>query len=105
MREAATVEASVEKHPVTPGTLYPPYEALGDLFSVLDRPSEALEAYAASLSIWPKRYRSVLGAARAARALDDAERASTYYNELLTVVGDTETYRSGVAEAKAFLEG
>ena len=31
MREAGDVEASVQKHPVTPGTLYPPYEALGDL--------------------------------------------------------------------------
>ena len=37
----------VEKHPVSPGALLPPYEALGDLLLDLDRPAEALEAYQA----------------------------------------------------------
>jgi tetratricopeptide (TPR) repeat protein len=101
LREAAAVEGSVEKHPVTPGTLYPPYEALGDLLLLLERPSDALEAFAASLRIWPQRYHSLLGAARAARELGDAEHATQYYEELLDVVGDAKTQRSGVVEAKA----
>ena len=102
MREAAEVEASVQKHPVTPGTLYPPYEALGDLL-LLERPSDALEAFAASLRIWPKRYHSLLGAARAAWHLGDVERAKKYYEELLDVVGDVKTGRSGVVEAKELM--
>ncbi len=103
MREAADVEASVQKHPVTPGALYPPYESLGYLL-LPERPSEALDAFAASLEIWPKRYHSLLGAARAARGSGDAARAKRYYQELLDVVGDAATARSGVAEARAFLD-
>jgi tetratricopeptide (TPR) repeat protein len=103
LREAAAVEASVEKHPVTPGTLYPPYEALGDLLLLLERPADALEAFAASLRIWPQRYHSLLGAARAARELGDVAHAKQYYGELLDVVGDAKTQRSGVVEAKAFV--
>jgi tetratricopeptide (TPR) repeat protein len=103
LQEAAAVEASVEKHPVTPGTLYPPYEALGDLLLLLEQPAEALEAFAASLRIWPQRYHSLLGAARAARELGDVAQAKQYYGELLDVVGDANTQRSGVVEAKAFV--
>ncbi len=102
MREGAELEASVEKHPVTPGTLYPPYEALGDVL-LQERPSDALEAFAASLRIWPKRYNSLLGAARAARHVGDTGRAKTYYEELLEVVRDADTGRSGVVEAKEFV--
>ena len=42
IRAAAELEGTLEKHPVTPGALLPPYEALGDLLLELDRPAEAL---------------------------------------------------------------
>lgn len=103
MREAAAMETAVEKHPVTPGALYPPYEALGDLYLLNERPTEALEAFEASLGIWPKRYHSLLGAARAAQRLGDTQRAKHYYRELLVVVGDEPTERRGVSEAREFV--
>lgn len=97
------METAVEKHPVTPGALYPPYEALGDLYLLNERPTEALEAFEASLGIWPKRYHSLLGAARAAQRLGDTQRAKHYYRELLVVVGDEPTERRGVSEAREFV--
>lgn len=42
MRSAGELEATAEKHPVTPGALYPPYESLGDLLLAQNRPGEAL---------------------------------------------------------------
>ena len=105
MRQAAELEASVDKHPVTPGALYPPYEALGDLLLRVERPAEALAAFDASLAIWPGRYHSLLGAARAAAAQGDGAQARDYYAKLLAVVGDATTARAGVAEARAALAG
>jgi tetratricopeptide (TPR) repeat protein len=105
LREAARLEGTVEKHPVTPGALLPPNEALGDLLLEQERPQEALEAYAASLQIWPRRYNSLLGAARAARAAGDAAAARQYYQELAGVTGDAATDRAGVREARDFIAG
>ncbi len=105
MREAGDVEASVQKHPVTPGALYPPYEALGDLLLALERPADALEAFTVSLEIWPERYHSLLGAARAARQTGDAEQSRDHYEQLLEVVGDADTARDGVVEARGFVAG
>jgi tetratricopeptide (TPR) repeat protein len=103
MGDAAELEATVQKHPVTPGALYPPYEALGDLLIELDRPAEALAAYQSSLAIWPKRYRSLLGAARGARQAGEGDKARTYYTELLEVIGEAKTERPAVSEAREYV--
>lgn len=103
MREAAELEQTVQKHPVTPGAVVPPYEALGDLLLDLGRPAEALAAYEASLRIWPGRYNSLLGAARAAQHSGAAAQAGTYYAALLAIVGDAETNRPGVQEARSLV--
>lgn len=76
MRSAGKLEATVEKHPVTPGALQPPYEALGDLLLALDRPAEALAAYQQSNRIWPQRHNTLEGAARATKASGDTESAA-----------------------------
>jgi tetratricopeptide (TPR) repeat protein len=72
LEEAAALEGTVEKHPVTPGALLPPYEALGDLLLELGRPAEALAAYEASERRWPGRYNTVLGVLRSVVATDAA---------------------------------
>ncbi|MCH4565575.1 hypothetical protein MKP05_21000 [Halomonas sp. EGI 63088] len=102
MQSAAELEGTTEKHPITPGALLPPYEALGDLLLTRDRPAEALEAYRASDEIWPGRYNTLLGAARAAQAAEDDTAAREYYQQLLEIVGDSE--RDAIREAKAFVE-
>ncbi|MDK8463457.1 hypothetical protein [Marinobacter sp. SS13-12] len=90
MRSAGELEASVEKHPVTPGALLPPYEALGDLLVALDRPAEALAAYEQSDQTWPNRYNTLEGAARAADLAGDTESATQWSRRLLEMAPETE---------------
>lgn len=73
LRRAVAIEDSVEKHPVTPGALYPPREALGDLLLAQARPTAAMDAYRKANEIWPGRYNTYAGALRAAQAADDSE--------------------------------
>lgn len=101
VRSAAELEGTVEKHPVTPGALLPPYEALGDLFMELDRPGDALEAYQDGDEIWPNRYNTILGTARAAKAAGDSSGAGKYYTRLIDMAGESK--REGVIEAGRFL--
>lgn len=103
MEEAAALEQTVEKNPVAPGALLPPYEALGDLLLEQKRPREAWDAYEESLTIWPNRYRSLLGAARAARAAGQTERARQHYERLLEITAGADTDRSSVQEAREFV--
>lgn len=46
---AADLEDATEKNPVTPGTLLPAREMLGDLYMELNRPKDALIQYELSL--------------------------------------------------------
>jgi tetratricopeptide (TPR) repeat protein len=71
LEEAAALEGTVEKHPVTPGALLPPYEALGDLLLELGRYAEAQAAYEASDLRWPGRYNTLLGAMRSVVGTDE----------------------------------
>lgn len=100
IQSAAELEDKIEKHPVTPGALLPANEALGNLLLDLDRPAEALEAYKASDAIWPGRYNTLLGAARAADKAGDKLVAEEYYQRLLTTAGNSE--RSDIKEARSF---
>jgi tetratricopeptide (TPR) repeat protein len=104
IRSATELDRTVEKDPVTPGALMPPYEALGDLLLELNQPAEALAAYEQSLRLWPRRFNSLLGAARAAADTGQVTVAKGYYMELLKIVGEGTT-RPGVQEARAFLAG
>ncbi|MDQ2070313.1 MULTISPECIES: tetratricopeptide repeat protein [Natronospira] len=69
MEAAAELEGTVDKNPITPGALYPPYEALGDLLLALDRPDEALAAYQAGDDIWPGRKNTLAGMQQAREQL------------------------------------
>lgn len=90
LRTAVELEASVEKHPVTPGALLPPREALGNLLLELDRPAEALEAYTAADATWPGRYHTLYGAARAAKLAGDDQAAAKWAAELVEVAPESE---------------
>jgi tetratricopeptide (TPR) repeat protein len=101
MSAAAELEGTVEKHPVTPGALMPPNEALGLLLLDLNEPEQALEAFQNADDRWPNRYHTLLGAARAAREAGNEEVATEYYQQLLDMVVDSE--RDGVREAREFV--
>ena len=101
MREAVTLEESTPKPPVTPAPTIPASELLGDLLLAQGRASDALVAYERSLARYPRRFNSLLGAARAARALGNAPLARTRYAELVVVAGKG-VRREPLQEARAF---
>jgi tetratricopeptide (TPR) repeat protein len=88
-RAAAELEAVTQKHPVTPGAIYPAHEALGDLFLAEGRYEEALEAFEASLGLWPSRLNSLQGALAAARDVGDEEKAAEFRDALDALTGGT----------------
>lgn len=102
MRRAAELEASTEKHPVTPGEVLPARELLGDMLLEMELYDEAENAYAAALERSPRRLRSLYGAGRAAELAGDATGAARWYRQLveLTANGDQET--ESVRHAREF---
>jgi hypothetical protein len=100
--QAVALEASTPKPPVTPAPTLPASELFADLLLALDRPEAALAAYRSTLEQAPRRFNSVAGAARAARAMGDRTLAAQYYRELLEMVV-SDSPRPEVTEARAFL--
>jgi len=103
MGKAAELEVTTPKHPVTPAATLPVYEIQGDLLMELARPGEALTAFERSLKLYPKRFNSLLGAARAAKVLGDEQTAQKYYAELLAISA-AESMRAGVQEAHKYID-
>ena len=103
MREAAELETSTPKAPVTPGPTLPAHELMGDLLMEQHQPAEALVSYRRSLELYPNRFNSLLGAARSANALNDGPTARTYYQELLKIA-DNGTRQAPLKEARSFID-
>lgn len=80
---AAKLEDATEKNPVTPGTLLPAREMLGDLYLEMNRPKDALKQYELSLKSSPNRLNTLYGAGRSAELLGDIEKAKFYFGALL----------------------
>lgn len=102
MTQAAEVETSTPKHAVTPGGTLPAYELLGDLLVEQGKPSEASKAYKRSLELYPRRFNSLLGAARSARAIDSLQTATIFYRQLIDGTS-AESKREVIQEARSFL--
>ena len=90
MQAAADIEDSVDKHPVTPGAVLPARELLGEMLLEMERPSEALAAFEASLAVSPKRLNSLSGAGRAAELAGDREKAAAYYRDAAALVKEAD---------------
>lgn len=101
MRAAADLEASTPKHAVTPGPTLPAHELLGDLLTEQGDAKGALAAYERSLELYPGRFNSLLGAARAARASGNAAAARHHYERLLELAGRG-TRDAALEEARRF---
>jgi tetratricopeptide (TPR) repeat protein len=100
MAAAANLDDATEKHPVTPGSILPAREQLGELLLELGRPGEALSAYEESLKRAPKRLVSLYGAARAARLAGDPAKAARYFAELAEMTKDSDGALPEVVEAR-----
>ena len=103
MSEAADMEDATEKAAVTPGPIKPARELLGNMLLQLNRPVEALGAFETTLKKEPNRFRATYGAARAAEAAGQRQKAVTYYRSLLQIAkaGD-QPGRPELAEARKF---
>lgn len=85
MRRAVELEDGTEKSAVTPGPIAPAAELLGEMLLQLDRPDDALQQFEAVLGKEPNRFRSLYGAAHAAKLSGNPEAAQRYANALLKV--------------------
>lgn len=103
MRRAAELEASTEKHPVTPGEVLPARELLGDMLLDLERYEEAEAAYAATLERSPRRLRSLYGAGRAAELAGDSAGATRWYEQLLDLTASGDQTAERVRHAREFV--
>jgi len=104
MQEAANAEETSETHDtLSPGPIgMTAHEALGLLLLELGRPSEAFDAFEASLRSSKNRLRSYAGAAAAAAAVGNTAAARSYYTKLVELAdGGT---RPELAQAKTYLQ-
>ena len=102
-REAADLEETVEKHPVTPGPLLPARELEGDLLMELGRHADALRAYEKTLEREPNRARTLFGAARAAASAGNDATARKRYTELAELMAKADASRAEKREAARYL--
>ena len=102
-RQAADLEETVEKHPVTPGPLLPARELEGDLLFELGRFADALRSYESTLTREPRRARTLFGAARAAENAGNRDVARKRYAELAELMKGADPTRNELKVAKAFL--
>ena len=100
-KKAVDLEASTDKHPVTPGSILPARELYGDLLLELGRPAAALPEYEASLTTSPNRLHGLVGAARAAKGAGDQAKAKASYDRAAALTRGAETRRPEVLEARA----
>lgn len=103
LNEAAALEAATPKAAVTPAPTLPAEELLGDMLMEQDRATEALAAYARSSDLYPNRFNSLLGAARAARGAGDSAQARRLYAQLLTVAKGG-TRQPALGEAQRYID-
>jgi tetratricopeptide (TPR) repeat protein len=102
-QEAAEMESTTEKNPVTPGEVLPARELYGDMLLAIGRHAEAIEAYEGALARSPNRFNSLYGAGRAAELAGEREAAESFYGQLLDICPDPTGERPELEHARAFL--
>jgi tetratricopeptide (TPR) repeat protein len=103
MRTAADNEDASVKHVAMENRLYPFRELLGELLLEAGQPAAALKEFETALKQTPNRFRAFSGAARAADASGDRQKASDNFGKLADLAKNADTERAEIREAKAFL--
>jgi hypothetical protein len=101
MRAAADLEDATDKHPVTPGSVLPARELLGDLLFELGDAGPALNEYERSLATAPGRYNSLAGALRAAERTGDKQKAAELFAKLDALCARADGSRAELAALRA----
>jgi tetratricopeptide (TPR) repeat protein len=103
MRTAADIEDRNEKHIVTPGRVVPARELLGEMLLELKQPAAALNEFEQSQVREPNRLRGYVGAAAAAAAAGERDKAGAHYAKLVELTRDADTPLPEIARAKSYL--
>jgi tetratricopeptide (TPR) repeat protein len=103
LRAAADQDDALGKHPVSPGSLVPLRELLGDLLLELKKPELALTEYQASAKLNPHRFNTLYGAAVAAKQANQKDLAKKYFGELVSLAVPDGEPRKEISEARSFI--
>jgi tetratricopeptide (TPR) repeat protein len=103
MRAAADGEDGSVKHVAMENRLYPMRELFAELLLETGQAAPALREFEAALKENPNRYRGLYGAARAAEAAGDRQKAETYFAKFVAISAKADTDRPEIAQAKTFL--
>ena len=87
---------------MTPGSILPAREQLGDLLLTLERPAEALKEYESSLKRAPRRLDGLYGAAQAAKLAGDTEKAKLYFADFAKLTEKGDAARPEIKSARMF---
>jgi tetratricopeptide (TPR) repeat protein len=103
-RKAILSEQKLPDPSGPPKVLKPSYELLGEIQLQAGNAKEAAKQFDISISRHTNRARSLLGAARAASASGDKEKAKDWYAKFLAIWAKADNSLSELAEAKAFFK-
>jgi hypothetical protein len=102
MREAADLDDASEKNVAMENKLVPIRTLLGELYLAAGMSREAPAEFEASDKVMPNRFRTIAGAAAAAKGTDSVEAAKRYYRALIALAaGDGD--RPEISEARTYL--
>jgi hypothetical protein len=102
MRTAAAMEDATEKSPVSPGSIAPAPEMLGDMLLLAKQPKLALAAYESALKSTPGRLRAEYGAAVSAQEAGLRPVAEEHYHRLLANCSHADSNLPELAQANHF---
>jgi tetratricopeptide (TPR) repeat protein len=103
MRAAADQDDALGKHPVSPGSILPLREVLGDMLLELGKPELALAEYQASAKLSPNRLNTLYGAGLAAQRANQKDVAKKYFSDLIKLTVPDKQPRKEIAEARSFI--
>jgi hypothetical protein len=103
MRAAADGEDGSIKNVAMENRLFPLRELLADLLALQGKAGPALREYEAALREYPNRLHGLHGAAQAAQAVGQRDKAADYYKRLLALTQNADSARPEMATAKAYL--
>ena len=104
MRAAAALEDTTEKSPVSPGSIAPAPEMLGDMLLLAKQPKLALDAYESALISTPGRLRAEYGAAVSAQEAGLRLAAEQHYRRLLNNCSHADSDLPELAQASHFVD-
>ena len=103
MRTAAAMENATEKSPVSPGSIAPAPEMLGDMLLLAKQPKLALAAYESALKSTPGRLRAEYGAAVSAEEAELRPAAEQHYRRLLINCSHADSDLPELVQANHFI--